>query len=398
MHSLRAIALFTNHHESSTVKIGIPKETLEGETRVALIPANVSVLTRDKHEVLVQAGAGLGSSLSDEHFKAVGAAIVDGAKALYDQADVIFKVRPPSTQEAGVLKEGTTYLGFLAPLSNASTIEAFCKRRIIGFSMEYIPRITRAQSMDALSSMATVSGYKAVLLATEKLGKMLPMMMTAAGTVSPATVLVLGVGVAGLQAIATAKRLGAKVEAFDPRPAVKDQVKSLGATFVEMEMPKDAETAGGYAKELSPEFIKKEMEAIGSRLPKVDVVISTAQVFGKRAPILITADMVKLLRPGAVIVDLAAEQGGNCELTEAGKTVEKNGVVIMGAVNVPAMIPADASLMYSKNIINLFKLLYPKADAVPDFNDEIIKGACITRNGEVVNESVRSVLQQSRTQ
>ena len=376
------------------MKIGIPKETLQGETRVALIPSNMSALTRDKHDILVEAGAGIGASISDDQFKAMGATIIDGAKALYDEADITFKVQPPTAQESGMLKEGATYLGFLAPLSNPATVDVFCKRRITGFSMEYIPRITRAQSMDALSSMATVAGYKAVLLATEKLGKMLPMMMTAAGTVSPATVLVLGAGVAGLQAIATAKRLGAKVEAFDPRPAVKDQVKSLGATFVEMEMPKDAETAGGYAKELSPEFIKKEMEAIGSRLPKVDVVISTAQVFGKRAPILITAEMVKLLKPGAVIVDLAAEQGGNCELTEAGTTKVHGGVAIVGAVNLPAAIPTDASLMYSKNVINLFKLLYPKPDAIPDFNDEIIKGACITRNGEIVNENVRTALRQ----
>ena len=293
-----------------------------------------------------------------------------------------------------MLKEGATYLGFLAPLANGEAIDVFCRRRITGFSMEYIPRITRAQSMDALSSMATVAGYKAVLLATENIGKMFPLMMTAAGTIPPATVLVLGAGVAGLQAIATAKRLGAKVEAFDPRPAVKDQVKSLGATFVEMEMPKDAETEGGYAKELSPEFIKKEMEAIGGRLSKVDVVISTAQVFGKRAPILITADMVKLLKPGSVIIDLAAEQGGNCELTEAGKTKKFNGVSIVGAVNLPATLPADASLMYSKNVINLFNLLYPTADATPDFNDEIVKGACITWNGEIANESVRAAFRQ----
>ena len=211
------------------------------------------------------------------------------------------------------------YIGFLAPLANPDVVTTLAGRGVTAFSMEYIPRITRAQGMDALSSMATVAGYKAVLLATERLGKMFPLLMTAAGTVPPATVLILGAGVAGLQAIATAKRLGAKVEAFDPRPAVKEQVKSLGAAFIEMEMPADAETAGGYAKELSSEFIKKEWDAISTRLPKVDVVVTTAQVFGKRAPILITADMVKLLRPGSVIVDLAADQGGNCELTEAGK-------------------------------------------------------------------------------
>ncbi len=315
-------------------------------------------------------------------------------KSLYQQADIIFKVQPPDSSEAALVKEGSSYIGFLAPLANHNVVRTFASRRVTSFSMEYIPRITRAQSMDALSSMATVAGYKSVLLATEHLGKMFPMMMTAAGTVPPATVMILGAGVAGLQAIATAKRLGAKVEAFDPRPAVKEQVKSLGASFIEMEMPKDAETTGGYAKELSPEFIKKEWEAISGRLPKVDVVITTAQVFGKRAPTLITADMVKLMRSGSVIIDLAAEQGGNCELTEAGKSVVRNGVTIVGAVNVPAMIPNDSSLMYSKNILNLFRLLYPKPDAEPDFNDEIIKGACITRNGEIVNENIRSALSQ----
>jgi NAD(P) transhydrogenase subunit alpha len=377
------------------VNIGIPKESLPGETRVAAIPANISILTRDKHRVLVETGAGIGASYPDDQFTVAGALITGTSKALYEQSDIVFKVRPPTLQEAAILKEGSTYLGFLAPLANKEVIDAFCQRRITGFSMEYIPRITRAQSMDALSSMATVAGYKAVLLATEQLGKMFPLMMTAAGTVPPATVLILGAGVAGLQAIATAKRLGAKVEAFDPRPAVRDQVKSLGATFIEMEMPKDAETAGGYAKELSREFIAKEWEAISARLPNVHVVITTAQVFGKKAPILITPEMVRLLRPGAVIVDLAAEQGGNCGLTEAGKTVKHHGVTIIGAVNLSAAISTDASLMYSKNVINLFKLLYPKADATPDFNDEIIKGACITRNGEVMNESVRSALQRS---
>ncbi|MEK9135705.1 MAG: Re/Si-specific NAD(P)(+) transhydrogenase subunit alpha [Bacteroidota bacterium] len=376
------------------MKIGIPKETVQGETRVALVPGNISALTRDKHEVFVESGAGLGASISDEAFGNAGATNIGGATKVYDQVDVVFKVQPPTPQEAGMMKEGSVYIGFLAPLSRAATLDVFCKRRITGFSMEYVPRITRAQSMDALWAMARVAGYKAVLLATEKLGKMFPLLMTAAGTVPPAIVLILGAGVAGLQAIATAKRLGAKVEAFDPRPAVIDQVKSLGATFIEMEMPKDAETAGGYAKELSPEFIKKEWETISARLPKVDVVITTAQVFGKRAPTLITADMVNLLRPGAVIVDLAAEQGGNCELTEAGKTVERHSVTIMGPINLAAALPTDASLMYSKTIVNLFKLLYPKADALPDFNDEIVKGACITRDGQIVNESVRSAIRR----
>lgn len=376
------------------MKIGIPKETYPGETRVALIPGNLSTLTRDKHEVLLETGAGLGASFSDDEFKALGAVIVASAKLLYEQADIVFKVQPPTVQEAGMMKEGSFYIGYLAPLAKQDTVRALVARRVTSFSMEYIPRITRAQSMDALSSMATVAGYKAVLLATERLGKMFPLLMTAAGTVPAATVLVLGAGVAGLQAIATAKRLGARVEAFDVRAAVKEQIKSLGATFIEVEGTEDMETKGGYAKEQSAEFLKKQQAALTARLPKVNAVITTAQVFGKKAPILLTKEMVHAMRPGSVIVDLAAEQGGNCELTEAGKTIERHGVIIMGAVNLPATLPVDASLMYSKNVINLFKLLYPKPDAVPDFNDEVIKGACITRNGEIVNESVRTAIGQ----
>lgn len=375
------------------MRIGIPKEIYPGETRVALIPGNLSALTRDKHEVLLESGAGLGAAFSNSEFEALGATIVGNAKALYGQADVVFKVQPPTTQEAGMMKEGSSYIGFLAPLTRRDTIKTLAARRITSFSMEYIPRITRAQSMDALSSMATVAGYKAVLLATERLGKMFPLLMTAAGTVPAATVLVLGAGVAGLQAIATAKRLGARVEAFDVRSAVKEQIKSLGATFIEVEGTEDMETKGGYAKEQSPDFLKRQQATLTARLPKVNTVITTAQVFGKRAPILLTREMVQAMRPGSVIVDLAAEQGGNCELTEAGKTVEQYGVIIMGAVNLPATIPVDASLMYSKNVINLFKLLYPTPDATPDFNDEIVKGACITRDGEIVNESVRAALE-----
>jgi NAD(P) transhydrogenase subunit alpha len=376
------------------VKIGIPRETVKGETRVALIPGNMVSLKRDKHDVLLESEAGIGASISDEEFKAAGATIVADRKSLYQQADIVFKVQPPNNEEAALIKEGSSYVGFLAPLANQAIVNTFVSRRVTSFSMEYIPRITRAQSMDALSSMATVAGYKSVLLATEKLGKMFPLLMTAAGTVPAATVLILGAGVAGLQAIATAKRLGAKVEAFDVRAAVKEQVKSLGATFLEMEISENLETAGGYAKEQSADFIRKQREMLTARLAKINVAITTAQVFGKKAPILMTADMVKAMRPGSVIVDLAAEQGGNCELTEPGKTVEKFGITIIGAVNLPATLPIDASLMYSKNLLNLFHLLYPKPDALPDFNDEIIKGACITRNGEIVNESIRQSFEQ----
>lgn len=374
--------------------IAIPKEIAAGETRVALIPSMVSAITRDKHTVMIERGAGTAASFSDDQYTKAGATLSENAKALYAAADIIFKVQPPTLQEVELMKEGATHIGFLAPLAYPEVTKALANRKITSFSMEYIPRITRAQSMDALSSMATVAGYKAVLLATEQLGKMFPLLMTAAGTVPPATVLVLGAGVAGLQAIATAKRLGAKVEAFDVRAAVKEQVKSLGATFLEMEITEDLETKGGYAKEQSAEFLKKQMEMLGGRMPKVHVVITTAQVFGKRAPILITENMVKLMQLGSVIVDLAAEQGGNCELTEAGKTVVKHGVHIIGAVNLPATIPTDASLMYSKNVLNLFKHLYPvdKSGTVgsPDFTDEITGGACITRNGEITNETIKN--------
>lgn len=373
--------------------IGVPKETLKGETRVALIPQLVSMLVRDKHEVVIEAGAGDGASHDDAQYTAAGARIAKNTKSLFGEAEMVLKVQPPTVDEVAAMKEGASCIGFLAPASNPKAIRALAKRNVTAFSMEYVPRITRAQSMDALSSMATIAGYKAVLLAADNIGKMFPLLMTAAGTVPPATVMILGAGVAGLQAIATARRLGAKVEAFDVRAAVKEQVKSLGAAFIEIEGAEDLETAGGYAKAASEEFLKKQRATLAARFSKTNIVITTAQVFGKKAPILITKEMMKQLKPGSVVVDLAAEQGGNCELTEPGKTVEKNGVTIIGAVNLPATIPVDASLMYSKNVFNLFKLLYPKVDATPDFNDDIVKGACITRNGEISNESVRNALQ-----
>jgi NAD(P) transhydrogenase subunit alpha len=379
------------------LKIGIPKETVAGEMRVALVPSIVSQLIRDGHTIVIEKGAGSSASFSDKEYETAGANIAQSPADVYQNSNVVLKVQPPTKQEAGSLLQEAAYVGLLAPLANPDVIRVFASRAITGFSMEFIPRITRAQSMDVLSSMATVAGYKAVLLAADCLPKMFPLLMTAAGTVAPATMLVLGAGVAGLQAIATAKRLGAKVEAFDPRPAVREQVKSLGAAFIEMELPEDTETEGGYAKELSPEFIKKEMEAIATRLPRVDTVISTAQVFGKRAPILITAEMVKLLRRGSVIVDLAAEQGGNCEITKAGETVQVNGVSIIGAVNLPAAVAVDASQMYARNVANFLKLLYPQSDSTPNFEDEIINGACITRGGAIVNEVVKNAIEGKRS-
>ncbi len=382
------------------MKIGIPKEIQDGETRVALIPGLIPLLIKDQHEVLVEAGAGSGAYFSDEQYLQAGASIIKDASALYEQVDMIFKIQPPQVHpvthllEAGMVREGSAYIGFLSPFTHLDVIETFARRKITAYAMDMVPRLTRAQSMDALSSMSTVAGYKAVLLATEHLGKMFPLLMTAAGTITPVTVLVLGAGVAGLQAIATSKRLGARVEAFDARPVVREQIQSLGATFVEMELSQDVETAGGYAKEQSTEFLKREQDVICARFPKVDVVISTAQVFGKRAPLLITAEMVRSLRPGSVIVDLAAEQGGNCELTQAGQTIEYEGVTIIGAMNVPSMLPIDSSQLYAHNVINLFRYLYPAKGDQPDSTDELVKGVCVTRDGEIVHEMLQASLKE----
>lgn len=380
------------------MKIGIPREVYAGETRVAVIPGMVTILTKENHEILIETGAGRAASFSDEAYEKAGATIIKDVKELYGSSHLLLKVQPPQKHpkvkkhEVDLLTEGATIIGFLAPPDNKDAIEKMCDRKITSFAMEYIPRITRAQGMDALSSMATIAGYKAVLIAANHLGKMFPLLMTAAGTIAPATVLVLGAGVAGLQAIATAKRLGAKVEAFDPRPVVKEQVQSLGATFVPMELPENVETAGGYARELPEEFLKKEQEVIATRLARVDVVITTAQVFGKQAPLLITEEMLQLMRPGAVIVDLATEQGGNCALVEPGKMVEKNNVLIFGAINLPATVPVDASQMYAKNITNLVRHLFQTKDGSFDFDDEITKGACITHNGAVVNDMVKNLI------
>jgi len=377
------------------VKVGIPKEIAPNETRVAVIPNMISAITNLKHEVIVEKNAGMASGFSDEAYVKSGAKIVDSAKELYAEADIVLKVQSPmdhaglGKHESEALKDGSFLISFLSPTTNKDGVKKLTKGKVTAFDMGFVPRITRAQSMDALSSMATVAGYKAVVMGADYLGKMFPLMMTAAGTITPSHVLILGAGVAGLQAIATAKRLGAKVEAFDPRLAVKEQIESLGAKFVEMEMPEDAETEGGYAKEMSAEFLKKEQEAIAKHLAKVDLVVTTAQVFGKAAPILITEEMIKMMHPGSVIIDLAAEQGGNTELTKPG-IVEKHGVKIVGAVNLPATIPVHASQMYSKNITNLFQLIF-KSEAI-DWEDEITKGACVVRDGQIVNKLVADIV------
>ena len=391
-----SFTLFLTLVSRANVKIAIPRERTLGETRVALTPTLVASLRRDQHELCVESGAGLAAGFTDTAYAEAGATIVTDLAALLGSAQAVFKVQPPDDAEAKLLPAGCELICHLAPFAHGPLIRRLATQGVTAYAMEFIPRIPRAHRTGALSSQATVAGYKAVLVGAAAMPKMFPLLMTAAGTVSPAHVLILGAGVAGLQASATARRLGARVEAFDPRPAVREQVKSLGAAFVEMELPKDVETSGGYAKELSPEFIQKEMEAIGGRLPKMDLVVTTAQIFGKKAPLLISADMVRLMKPGSVIVDLAAEQGGNCELTRAGETIDAWGVTIIGTRNLPATVAFDASGLYAKNVFNLFKLLHPKADAAPDWEDEVVKGACLTRGGSIVHASVRAALETER--
>lgn len=377
------------------MKIAVPKEILADEPRVSVVPSMVSVLTKANHQVLIESGAGSGASFPDDAYEKNGGTIVKDVQELFKAADILLKFQAPGANkktrkhEIEMLREGSAIISSLPPLSHPDLVPKLRERKITQFAMEYLPRITKAQSMDVLSSMATCAGYKAVLIAANHLGKFYPLLMTAAGTIPPATVLILGAGVAGLQAIATAKRLGAKVEAFDPRPVVKEQVESLGASFIAMEMPDDAETKGGYAKALPDEFLRKEQEAIAARLPKIDALITTAQIFGQQAPLLVTEEMIKLMPAGSVIVDLAAAEGGNTALTGADRVVEKHGVTIFGEVNLARKLPIHASQMHSKNVITLFRHIYSDDTEGIDLEDEIVKGVCITHNGEIINEMVK---------
>jgi H+-translocating NAD(P) transhydrogenase subunit alpha len=363
------------------MKIGIPKERVAGERRVALVPDSVAGLKKLGLEVLVEHDAGGAAFFNDADYEKAGARIVPG---VYAEADIVVKLHKPTVAEVDAMREGAVLISFLYPASSADVVQRLTDRKVTALAMEAVPRISRAQSMDALSSQANVAGYKAVLIAAEAMPKFLPMMTTAAGTIRPAKVLVLGAGVAGLQAIATARRLGAVIWGYDVRAAVKEQIESLGAKFLELEIgTKDAEGAGGYAKELSAEAKQKQQEQLGAKTKEFDVVITTALIPGKPAPRLITKETVAGMKPGSVIVDLAAETGGNCELTEPGKTTVKHGVTICGPVNVPATMPVHASQMYAKNVTELLKLLVTKDGKLNlDFNDEIIKGACITHDGK----------------
>ncbi len=380
------------------MRIGVPKETAAGERRVAMVPDVVRKLTGEaggSHEVLVARGAGEGALIPDEAYEDAGARMVDDNSAAFG-ADVVVKVAPPSAEEAALLGSDSVLIGFLQPLTNGPGISALAATGATSFAMEAIPRISRAQSMDALSSQANISGYRSALIGAQELGRFYPMLMTAAGTIRPATVLVLGAGVAGLQAIATARRLGAVVQGFDVRAAVKEQVESLGAKFLEFDLGGDLEGAGGYAKELTPEQQARQQELMAEAIGKVDVVITTALVPGRRAPILVTQEAVEKMKPGSVIVDLAGEAGGNCELSEPGETVIKHGVKILAPLNVPSTLAEHASALYARNIQALLELMIeaPTDGSAGklklDFDDEVIAGACITRGGEIVHEGAKA--------
>lgn len=372
------------------MKIGVPKEILAGEARVALVPETVGPLLDAGMQVLVERGAGAGAFFPDHAYEAGGAVVVPDPVSLFGQADVVLKVQAPmlssvlGKHELELMREGAVVVSFLRPHSNPDLVGRLIERRITSFSIDRIPRIARAQKMDALSSQSTVAGYKAVLTAAGSAGKFFPMLVTAAGTMPPARVLVLGAGVAGLQAIATARRLGAIVQAYDVRPTVKEQVESLGGTFLELDLAgEQTEEASGYARELSVQSQEQERELLRRSVPKADIVITTALIPDKMAPVLITAEMVQNMKIGSVIVDLAAEMGGNCELTEPGRVVTRHGVTIHGPLNVPSSMPVHASLMYSKNISSFLLQLVHNGKLELDFNDPITNETCITHEGKV---------------
>jgi len=381
------------------MKIGVPKETVDGERRVALVPEVVGKLSGGENgvEVVVERGAGAGALIPDAQYEEAGARLVDDPAGVYE-ADVVVKVAPPTADEIGRLRSDGVLIGFLQPLSGGEAIEAIAASGATSFAMEAIPRISRAQSMDALSSQANIAGYRAALMGAMEMGRYYPMLMTAAGTIRPATVLVLGAGVAGLQAIATARRLGAVVQGFDVRAAVKEQVESLGAKFLEFDLGGDLEGAGGYARELTPEQQARQQELMAEAIGKVDVVITTAAVPGRRAPVLVTERAVELMKPGSVIIDLAAESGGNCELTEPGQTVVRHDVKILGPLNVPSTMAEHASQLYARNIQSLLGLMISDEGQLSlDFDDEVIAGACITRDGEIVHEGARAAAEAAAT-
>lgn len=369
--------------------IGVPREAVVGERRVALVPEVVRKLTGSGLDVVVERGAGAQAVIPDVQFEEAGATLTDDPAVVWG-SDVVVKVAPPSADEIARLGSGSTLVGFLAPLTNAEGVRALAASGATAFAVEVVPRISRAQSMDALSSQSNIAGYRAALIGAQEMGRFYPMLMTAAGTIRPATVLVLGVGVAGLQAIATARRLGAVVQGFDVRAAVKEQVESLGARFLEFDLGGDLEGEGGYARELTAEQQVRQQELMAEAIGRVDVVITTALVPGRRAPILVTEAAVRLMKPGSVVVDLAGEAGGNCELTVPGETVVRHDVKIVAPLNIPSTMAEHASQLYARNIHALLDLMIKDGVLALDFEDEVIAGACVTRNGEIVHEGAKN--------
>jgi NAD(P) transhydrogenase subunit alpha len=373
------------------VKLAVPAETRPGERRVAVIPDVAGRLSSSGVEVVVQEGAGVAAHFPDAAYVDKGATLRAGAPETLAGADLVAKVQAPTPDEVAIMPEGATVVSFLQPASQLDTVRALVQRKATAFSLDLLPRISRAQSMDALSSQATVSGYLSALAGAERLPKFFPMFMTAAGTVPPAKVLVLGAGVAGLQAIATARRLGAQVRAYDVRAAAKEEVQSLGAAFVELGL-ETQEGSGGYAREQSEEFLARQRELIGKEVAASDVVITTAAVPGRKAPILVTTAMVEGMAEGSVIVDMAADGGGNCELSEPGKDIEYHGVVVCGLTNPPSAMPTHASFLYSRNVANFLALVVVDGELRPDFDDEIVAGSCVVRAGEVVHQPTAELI------
>jgi NAD(P) transhydrogenase subunit alpha len=374
--------------------IGIPKETHPGEQRIAFIPSSVDRLVKKGAQVIIEAGLGASIGIVDEEYKKAGASIADNRQALLSSSDIILRLRKPPIEEVNLLKKGSIHISFLDPFNEKALVQALAQNQISAFSMEMVPRTTRAQKMDALSSQANLAGYVAVVLAAERLPKIFPMLMTPAGTIAPARVFIIGAGVAGLQAIATAKRLGARVEAFDTRAVVKEQVQSLGAKFVEIDLGETGQTAQGYAKALTPEQLEKQRQGQARVCAQSDVVITTALLFGRRAPIVLNHSIIAQMKPGTIIVDMAVESGGNVEGSKLNEeVVTSNGVRILGMGNLPGRVAVHASQMYSANLHNLLEEYWDKDSKTFKINleDEIIKGALITHQGQVVNEMVKNI-------
>ena len=378
------------------MKISVPKETIHGETRVAATPQSVKELIKAGYKVNIETGAGTSSFISDDDFKNAGANIVSNTNELYKDSDIIIKVAAPTMDEIELMPKNSILVSFFQPTIKLEKVKSISSKKITGLSMHLVPRTTLAQKMDALSSQANIAGYKAVLMGSSHMNVYMPLLMTAAGTIRPAKVLILGAGVAGLQAIATAKRLGAQVEAFDVRPEVKEQVESLGAKFVEVSSDSDDGVGeGGYAKETSDEYKQKQQELIKEHISKADMVVTTALIPGRKAPILIGKDVVELMKPGSVIMDLAAENGGNCEVTEKDKIITHNDVIVDGTSNIPATMPVHASELYAKNISALVLYMTKENNLNLDMSDEIISGSSYTHEGKITHEPTRNLLEES---